>query len=220
MGGAGGTNAGDGHRTGKANGENGVVNRGGGGGGGGGQANGGSGGSGIVVFRYVEHILPRVGDDEAGVEIDKVFDVARVSKPIVYPSRPVLRDEDGQQLIVFGGRAVDVPTYYTAALAETAGGFEVSLQLNDRARPVIADGEGDEAPAKALVIEDGVVKIHLENVHSGLYYRLERSTEIGDGANWDEVSEWQLSGEFSSPLGSDPAAFYKVIVSDEPPAGD
>lgn len=220
VGGAGGTNAGDGHRTGKANGENGVANRGGGGGGGGGQANGGSGGSGIVVFRYVEQILPRVGDDEAGVEIDKVFDVARVSKPIVYPSRPVLRDEDGQQQIVFGGRAVDVPTYYTAALAETAGGFEVSLQLNDHARPVIADGEGDEAPAKALVIEDGVVKIHLENVHFGLYYRLERSTEIGDGADWSEVSEWQLSGEFSSPLGSDPAAFYKVIVSDEPPAGD
>ena len=220
VGGAGGTNAGDGHRTGKANGENGVANRGGGGGGGGGQANGGAGGSGIVVFRYVEQILPRVGDDEAGVEIDKVFDVARVSKPIVYPSRPVLRDEDGQQQIVFGGRAVDVPTYYTAALAETAGGFEVSLQLNDRARPVIADGEGDEAPAKALVIEDGVVKIHLENVHSGLYYRLERSTEIGDGADWSEVSEWQRAGEFSSPLGSDPAAFYKVIVSDEPPTGD
>ena len=197
-----------------------AENQGGGGGGGSGSTTGGSGGSGIVVFRYVEHILPRVGDDEAGVEIDKVFDVARVSKPIVYPSRPVLRDEDGQQQIVFGGRAVDVPTYYTAALAEAAGGFEVSLRLNDRARPVIADGEGDEAPAKALVIEDGVVKIHLENVHSGLYYRLERSTEIGDGADWSEVSEWQRAGEFSSPLGSDPAAFYKVIVSDEPPAGD
>ena len=220
VGGAGGTNAGDGHRTGKANGENGVANRGGGGGGGGGQANGGAGGSGIVVFRYVEQILPRVGDDEAGVEIDKVFDVARVSKPIVYPSRPVLREEDGAQQIVFGGYAVDVPSYYTAALAETAGGFEVSLHLNDRARPVFADGEGDEAPAKALVIEDGVVKIHLENVHSGLYYRLERSTEIGDGADWSEVSEWQRAGEFSSPLGSDPTAFYKVIVSDEPSAGD
>ena len=85
---------------------------------------------------------------------------------------------------------------------------------------MIADGEGDEAPAKALVIEDGVVKIHLENVHSGLYYRLVRSTEIGDGADWSEVSEWQRAGEFSSPLGSDPAAFYKVIVSDEPPVGD
>ena len=220
VGGAGGTNAGDGHRTGKANGENGVANRGGGGGGGGGQANGGAGGSGIVVFRYVEQILPRVGDDEAGVEIDKVFDVARVSKPIVYPSRPVLREEDGAQQIVFGGYAVDVPSYYTAALAETAGGFEVSLHLNDRARPVIADGEGDEAPANALVIENGVVKIHLENVYSGLYYRLERTTEIGAGANWVEVSEWQQSGDFSSQLGSDPAAFYKVAVSDEPPTGD
>ena len=220
VGGAGGTNAGDGHRTGKANGENAVANRGGGGGGGGGQANGGSGGSGIVVFRYVEQILPHVGDDKTGVEIDKVFDGARVSKPIFYPSRPVLRDEDGQQQIVFGGRAVDVPTYYTAALAETAGEFEVSLQLNDRARPVIADGEGDEAPAKALVIEDGVVKIHLENVHSGLYYRLERATEIGAGANWSAISAWQQSGDFSAPLGSELAAFYRVSVADEPPAGD
>jgi len=220
VGGTGGTNAGDGHRTGKANGENGVANRGGGGGGGGGEANGGKGGSGIVVFRYVEQILPRVGDDEAGVEIDKVFDVARVSKPIVYPSHPVLREEDGAQQIVFGGCAVDVPPYYTAALAETTGGFEVSLLLNDRARPVISDGEGDEAPANALVIENGVVKIHLENVYSGLYYRLERSTEIGAGANWVEVSEWQQSGDFSSLLGSDPAAFYKVVVTDEPPTGD
>ena len=218
VGGKGGANAGDGHLTSKANGEDAAANCGGGGGGGGGQANGGAGGSGIVVFRYAEVGIPNVGG--AGVAVDEVFDAARVSKPIVYPSRPVLRDEDGQQQIVFGGCAVDVPTYYTAALAETAGGFEVSLRLNDRARPAIADGEGDEAPAKALKIEDGVVKIHIENVHQELYYRLERATAIGAGANWSAVSAWQQSGDFSAALGSDLAAFYRVAVADEPSAGD
>ncbi len=221
VGGKGGTNAGAGHLTSNANGEDAVANRGGGGGGGGGQSDGGAGGSGIVVFRYAEErILPRVGDSDAAVETDKVFDFARVSKPIYYPSRPVLLDSEGSQQIVFCGCTVDVPAYYTAVLAETSGEFEVSLQLNDRARPAIADGEGDEAPAKALKIEDGVVKIHIENVHQELYYRLERATAIGAGANWSAISAWQQSGDFSAALGSDLAAFYRVAVADEPSAGD
>lgn len=218
VGGKGGTNAGAGHLTSNANGEDAVANRGGGGGGGGGQASGGAGGSGIVVFRYIENGVPNVGG--ADVAAGEVFDAARVSKPIVYPSRPVLLDADGSQQIVFCGCTVDVPTYYTAVLAETSGGFEVSLRLNDRARPAIADGEGDEAPAKALKIEDGVVKIHIENVHQELYYRLERATAIGAGANWSAVSAWQQSGDFSAALGSDLAAFYRVAVADEPSAGD
>ena len=149
-----------------------------------------------------------------------MFNAACVSKPIVYPSRPVLLDSEGSQQIVFCGCTVDVPTYYTAVLAETSGGFEVSLRLNDRARPTIADGEGDEVPAKALKIEDGVVKIHIENIHQKLYYRLERATAIGAGANWSAISAWQQSGDFSAPLGSEPAAFYRVSVADEQPAGD
>ena len=214
-----GSSGGDGAGSGGNPASSGKANQGGGGGGGyayGGD--GGAGGSGIVVFRYVEVGIPNVGG--AGVAVGEVFDAARVSKPIVYPSRPVLLDAEGSQQIVFCGCTVDVPAYYTAVLAETAGGFEVSLRLNDRARPAIADGEGDEAPAKALKIEDGVVKIHIENVHQELYYRLERATEIGAGANWSAVSAWQQSGDFSAALGSELAAFYRVAVADEPPAGD
>ena len=100
--GVGGEGAGDGVYGG--NGMSGLANQGGGGGGGSRTFNGGAGGSGIVVLRYVlPGTTPKI--DGELVEADKVFEIAKVSKPILYPTEPKVVTNENYEVTVSFGRS-------------------------------------------------------------------------------------------------------------------
>ena len=202
------------------NGRSGKRNTGGGGGGEGYwyTGHGGNGGSGVVIIRYTApqgdepqpEAKPKVDGKE--VEPDAVFETATSAKPIVYPEGTLVKVSGavGEQTIEFGGKTVDVPRHYTVE----ANGQTVSLVLNDFARPVWFDGEGGE---KAIAVGETKVSLHVEPSIDGLYYRVVSAT--GLGGDWMPVG----SGEFTQEVDfevernpQDPAAFYKVEVSDYP----
>lgn len=154
------------------------------------------------------------------IAADKVFDEARVSKPITYPSAPELTGEAGSQTITWNSVSVKVPKYYTASV----NGNVVSLELNQFAVPVIAnatDSEGNITIA-AIKVAGGKVKLHLENTYETLYYAITSSTTLGDDASWTlydtsaETPVYTLSKtDFEFDAG-DAVRFFKAAVADEP----
>lgn len=150
----------------------------------------------------------------------KVFDAARVSKQITYPSAPDLSGDIGSQTITWNGAAVDVPRYYTATL----NGNVVSLVLNQFAVPVIAnatDSEGNITTA-AIKVADGKVALHLENTYEKLYYAITSSTTLGDDASWTlydpsvDTPAYTLGKTNFVFNADDTVRFFKAAVADEP----
>lgn len=219
VGGKGGTGAGDGVVGGNAT--SAVPNQGGGGGGGGRAGNGGNGGSGIVVFRYV--VAPIV--DDGSVDAALVFESARVSKPILYPSEPevITNTVDGVKVVTvsFGGVNAPVPDCYDILKSVTDKGYQISLVIKDEFKnPTIADSADDEK-TPAIKVENGKVKIHLEGTHEKLHYSLMTSTSVDPSATWMTANgDWTDNANFTFGDGDqklDDARFFKVgEVSDEP----
>ena len=210
--GLGGTGAGNGGFTTVAT--SALANQGGGGGGGGRVGNGGNGGSGIVVFRYV--LQPDVNGTPISPE--KVFDEARVSKEITYPSAPSLTGEEGSQVITWRDVRCVVPEYYTATLNDNV----ISLKLNTFARPIIC--ETGENKGDAIVVSDKTVTIGIINTKVGLFYSIEAYDEPACAANPISVTDpVSVDGETAVLTIDKPevegkvldSAFFKVVVTDE-----
>ena len=151
-------------------------------------------------------------DGEPVVPAD-VFTKANSQKStIVYPDNSVtVSGTTPAQKIVFGGTTVDVPAYYTA----TKSGATVTIAFNGNEKPVVADGEGD---TKAIVVGETSVSIHVGNAYATLWYRLLKATDLkGD---WAPVGEFtKAEADFAATrAASESAAFYKVEVTDVPPA--
>ncbi len=199
-----------------------VPNQGGGGGGGGRAGNGGNGGSGIVVFRYVVLKSPTIGDSP--VDAAEAFEIAKVSKPVLYPSEPEVSTNtvDGVKVVTvaFGGVNAPVPDCYDVIKSVTDKGYQISLVIKDEFKnPTIADSADDETPA--IKIENGKVKIHLEGTHEKLHYSLMTSTSIDPSATWTTAEgDWTDNANFEFGDGVqklDDVRFFKVgEVSDEP----
>ena len=221
--GLGGTGAGNGGQYNEAT--SAVANQGGGGGGGGGGGrvgNGGNGGSGIVVFRYVVLKSPTIGDSP--VDAAEVFEIAKVSKPVLYPSEPEVSTNtvDGVKVVTvaFGGVNAPVPDCYDVIKSVTDNGYQISLVIKDEFKnPLIANSADDKTPA--IKIEDGKVKIHLEGTHGRLHYSLMTSTWLESSESWTTAKgDWSDNANFEFGDGVkklDDARFFKVgEVSDEP----
>ena len=199
-----------------------VANQGGGGGGGGRVGNGGNGGSGIVVFRYVVLKSPTIGDSP--VDVAEVFEIAKVSKPVLYPSEPEVSTNtvDGVKVVTvaFGGVNAPVPDCYDVIKSVTDNGYQISLVIKDEFKnPSIANSADDKTPA--IKIEDGKVKIHLEGTHGRLHYSLMTSTSLESSESWTTAKgDWSDNANFEFGDGDqklDDARFFKVgEVSDEP----
>ena len=86
----------------------------------------------------------------------------------------------------------------------------MTLALNANARPVIAD----EDATPGIVIVDGKVHIHLDNVKSALYYTILTATSLdsGDWTPCGEAEQGQDDFEFNA---SGATRFYKASVRDE-----
>lgn len=191
----------------------GADGRGAGGGGGGhavtGCYDGAKGGDGVVILRYALGSAPEPAAkptvDGQTVEPAEVFEAANSARPIVYPSAPTLAGGIGAQTIAFGGVTVAVPVYYTATL----DGSTVSLALNEKAVPRIANEDATQA---FELTADGKVKIHLTQVHPGLYYALETCEKLGD--TWTRGAFVQGQSDFTVKCVGD-SGFYRVAVQDE-----
>ena len=218
--GLGGTGAGNGGQYNEAT--SAVANQGGGGGGGGRVGNGGNGGSGIVVFRYVVLKSPTIGDSP--VDAAEVFEIAKVSKPVLYPSEPEVSTNtvDGVKVVTvaFCGVNAQVPDCYDVIKSVTDKGYQISLVIKDEFKnPSIANSADDKTPA--IKIEDGKVKIHLEGTHGRLHYSLMTSTSLESSESWTTAKgDWSDNANFEFGDGDqklDDARFFKVgEVSDEP----
>ena len=157
-----------------------------------------------AVMRIEADIGPTV--DGVAVAVERVFEVARTTRPIAYPSAPVVTGEVGAQRIVFGGVTVAVPRHYTA----TVSGNTVLLALNDFARPVVSDGDGDK---KAIAVGETTVSLHIGNAIEGLFYRVVSAAALGD--EWTPVTEFLPVSDFTvDRKATDTSAFYKIEVSD------
>ena len=218
--GLGGTGAGNGGQYNEAT--SAAPNQGGGGGGGGRVGNGGNGGSGIVVFRYVVLKSPTIGDSP--VDAAEAFEIAKVSKPVLYPSEPEVSTNtvDGVKVVTvaFGGVNAPVPDCYDVIKSVTDKGYQISLVIKDEFKnPSIANSADDKTPA--IKIEDGKVKIHLEGTHGRLRYSLMTSTSLESSESWTTAKgDWSDNANFVFGDGDqklDDARFFKVgEVSDEP----
>ena len=161
---------------------------------------------------------PYVGKESDNVKPapDKVFDYARESKAITYPSTPSLSGEVGSQVITWGGINVNVPEYYTATL----NGNVLSLKLNNLKMPRIANKVVDGVIViPAIKIEGDVAKIHLEDTYPTIYYTLESSAKIGEGESWTTADgNWTDNANFEYTITEDdPIRFFRVgKASDEP----
>ena len=157
-----------------------------------------------AVMRIKADVGPTV--DGVPVAVERVFEAARTTRPIAYPSAPVVTGEVGAQKIVFGGVTVAVPRHYTA----TVSGNTVVLTLNDFARPVISDGDGDK---KAISVGETTVSLHISNAIEGLFYRVVSASTLGD--EWTPVTEFLPVADFTvDRKAADVSAFYKIEVSD------
>ena len=194
-----------------------------GGGGGGGYNEGGAGGSGIVVFRYtVAPESPTV--DGRDYDADKVFDHAKVLKPVKYPGNPEVTTNtvDGVEVITvtFGGLSDEVPSCYNVTKVADGNGYQLVLAIKDEFKnPEIANSADDATPA--IRVENGKVKIHLEGTHDKLHYSLMTSTSLEAGVSWTTANgKWPDNANFEFGDGDkklDDVRFFKVgEVSDEP----
>ena len=157
-----------------------------------------------AVMRIKADVDPTV--DGVAVAAERVFEAARTTRPIAYPSAPVVTGEVGAQKIVFGGVTVAVLRHYTA----TVSGNTVMLTLNDFARPVISDGDGDK---KAISVGETTVSLHISNAIEGLFYRVVSASTLGD--EWTPVTEFLPVADFTVDRKvTDTSAFYKIDVSD------
>ena len=157
-----------------------------------------------MVLRIVSSVRPTVGGET--VDADKVFTKAKSTKPIIYPSKPTLTGEAGAQRIVFGGKTVAVPAHYTATLTDNT----VSIALNDNARPVLADGDGD---TRAIGIGDAEVTLHIGNRIEGLLYSVLKANDLN--GDWAELTAPAATSDFTVERKSaEAAAFYMIKVSD------
>ena len=197
-----------------------------GGGGGGGFNEGGSGGSGIVVFRYVVATeSPTVdGTDYAA---DKVFDHAKVLKPVKYPGNPEVATNtvDGVEVVTvtFGGLSDEVPSCYNVTKVTVDGGYQIILAIKDEFKnPIIANSENEDGSVTpAIKVEGRQVKIHLEGTHKKLHYSLMTSTSLELNESWTPIySDPDDNSNFTFGDGDkklDDIRFFKVgEVSDEP----
>ena len=144
--------------------------------------------------------------DAGMVEPTAALETANSAKPIEYPSAPTLSGEVGAQTIAFGGVSVPVPRHYTATLS----GNTVTLALNDFARPVLADSDGDK---KAIAVGETTVTLHVGQRIDGLYYRVVTTTALG--GEWTPVTEFLPVADFTvDRKEADKSAFYKIETSD------
>jgi hypothetical protein len=151
-----------------------------------------------------------LGPQVAGESYDPedAVNAARESKSVQYPTLPTLSGEVGSQVVTFDGVSAAVPSYYTASL----DGNELSLKLNDAAKPAI----DDEDEAKAFEIKDGKVSIHLTNVKNKLYYSIiSAQTPNADDADWEVCGEYEAGkSDFEIDTNGE-KRFYKASVKDE-----
>jgi hypothetical protein len=154
---------------------------------------------------------PQVGNEEdkyVSYDPEDAVNAARESKHVKYPSLPTLSGEVGSQVVTFGGVSAAVPSYYTASL----DGNELSLKLNDAAKPTI----DDEDEAKAFEIKDGKVSIHLTNVKNKLYYSIiSAQTPNAVDEDWEVCGEYEAGkSDFEIDTNGE-KRFYKASVKDE-----
>lgn len=151
-----------------------------------------------------------LGPQVAGESYDPedAVNAARESKSVQYPSAPTLSGEVGSQVVTFGGVGAAVPSYYTASL----DGNELSLKLNDAAKPVIED----EDESKAFELKGDKALIHLTNVKDVLYYSiLSAKTPDAPEKDWSVFSEYEAGkSDFEVDVDGE-TRFYKVSVKDE-----
>ena len=222
LGGKGGTGAGDGGDSDDSQGASALPNQGGGGGGSSRETTyGGNGGSGIVVFRYV--VAPIV--DDGSVDAALVFESARVSKPILYPSEPevITNTVEGVEVVTvaFGGVNAQVPDCYDIVKSVTDKGYQISLVIKDEFKnPVIANSENEDgSTTPAIKVENGKVTIHLEGAQFSdkLYYIFKRGGDLTDRGAWEACNMTTKTGDVQFDLNAnDTAGFFEFIkVSDE-----
>lgn len=159
---------------------------------------------GLAMLKLVLGPCASVGGRK--IDCAHVFEVANSRVPIVYPTDPVLGGEIGAQTIDFEGTTVKVPIYYTATLSGTT----VTLELNDNARPRIADGDGDK---KAIAVGETSVSLHIANPIDGFLYRVVTAKTLAD--EWIPVTEFTSDSDFDIEREKDAkAAFYRIEVTD------
>ena len=151
-----------------------------------------------------------LGPQVAGESYDPedVFEKARESKSVQYPSAPTLSGDVSSQVVAFGGVETAVPSYYTASL----DGNELSLKLNDAAKPVIEDEDG----SKAFEFKDGKVLIHLTNVENKLYYSIVSAETLdAEDEDWEQCGEYEAGKSDFELEAAGETRFYKASVKDE-----
>lgn len=168
-----------------------------------------------------------------------VFTKATTRSPIVYPSSPVISGEPGSQTIAYNGVTVNVPKFYTATL--DADGKTVTLELNEFAKPIIAEtpASGSQEAIPALEIGETTVIVGLVDTYGetetchALYYGLADSgTVAGTSTDEGNVEGYTRLGEPVKGTGgslklttakdaSQTAHFYRAYATDiAPTSGD
>ena len=173
------------------------------------------------IVLYIETTIPpRVpGIDGDPVATNKVFETARVAKPIWYKTKPAINGDE----ITFNRVTVKVPEYYDVTLETLADGYKVNLKLKDNLKAFIANKvENDQIVTPAIRIENEKVYIHLENTKSDLYYTLLKSTKLGADADWQPTEDYAIGKadfEYTPAEGEAETCFFMAgDVMDEPPA--
>lgn len=173
------------------------------------------------IVLYIETTIPpRVpGIEGDSVATNKVFETARVAKPIWYKTKPAINGDE----ITFNRVTVKVPEYYDVTLETLADGYKVNLKLKDNLKAFIANKvENDQIVTPAIRLENEKVYIHLENTKSDLYYTLLKSTKLGAEADWQPTEEYakgKADFEYTPAEGEAETCFFKAgDVMDEPPA--
>ena len=89
-----------------------------------------------------------------------------------------------------------------------------ALTLNDKAKPVIANGGGKDG----IEVTDAKVRIHITNEKDGLYYALFASETLDAPAEkWAKVVDYaQGLTDFEVDKTAAPGRFYKVVAGDRP----
>ena len=172
------------------------------------------------IVLYIETTIPPKvpGIDGAPVATNKVFETARVAKPIWYKTKPAINGDE----ITFNRVTVKVPEYYDVTLETLADGYLVNLKLKDNLKAFIANKvENDQIVTPAIRLENEKVYIHLENTKSDLYYTLLKSTNLVAGVGWqqtEDYAEGKADFEYTPAEGEAETCFFMAgDVMDEPP---
>ena len=150
---------------------------------------------------YVE--APVVTLDGTTVDLSALFLRANSDSEIVANGIAV-SGSVGKQKISADGGSVDVPAYYTA----TKTGSTVTLELNEKARPVIAGNSYEDA----MIVSGNTVTIRLESSNPDLYYALGSSDSLSGPWTVGEYVKGASSLKTAKPSGD--SAFFKVFVTD------